>query len=214
MKNINKIVILLFCSSLIFFCSCTKESSCADCNITTTDTTLTDSTMYTDCVIDGIRYFNISGREGCGAEYWGGGSLITHNYFATVSGKPVTGNATNKNSLIFYRGEQLIDTTKPLKAQKANYFAPGSYAFKTVYGVGNGVALTWTDANGRVWQTDFGNGDQTGSSFTITFTSLTVLPNGVVSGVNVSAIFSCNLYDGIGNVKKITNGRFRLPIWI
>jgi hypothetical protein len=214
MKNINKIAGLLFCSGILIFYSCTKEASCDDCLITNTDTTLTDSTMYTDCVIDGVRYFNISGREGCGAEYWGGGSLITHNYFATVSGKSAAGSANSRNALIFYRGEQLIDTTKPLKAQKADYFAPGSYAYKTVYAVGNGVALTWTDANGRVWQTDFGTGDQTGSSFTITFKSLTVLPNGVVSGVNVSAIFTCNLYDGIGNVKKIINGRFRLPIWI
>lgn len=61
--------------------------------------------------------------------------------------------------------------------------------------------------NDVLWSSDLGSGDQTGSSFTIT----EFIDNNTdyTSEKIVAATFSCKLYDGNGNSKTVTNGKYR-----
>ena len=213
MSNNFKIPLLFFSGLLFFVCSCTKEYSCENCLQTSTpvDTTLTDSTIFTDCLIDGVRYFNIAGREGCSSTYESAGSSTTKFYLLGVGGKNTTGTGTDKNSLYFYKGNQQIDNTLPLKLQTIAYFSPGAYPYTKMFSIIEGTALIWTDSNGKKWQTDLGTGIQSGSSFIITKEDFSFL-NGIVNGIYVRATFTCILYDGLGNSKILTNGKFCLAV--
>ncbi|WP_462254495.1 hypothetical protein [Ferruginibacter sp.] len=214
MSNNLKIRLLFFSGCLFFICSCTKEYSCEKCLQISTqvDTTLTDTTFFTDCIIDGVRYFNISGREGCAATYESAGNATTKFYLSGVGGKNIAGTGTDRNSLYFYKGVQAIDSNLPLKQQIIAYFVPGQYPYTKIYSLTEGIVLIWTDSNGKKWQTDLGTGNQSGSSFIITKEDFSFL-NGIVNGIYVKATFTCILYDGLGNSKTLTNGRFCLPVW-
>ena len=74
-----------------------------------------------------------------------------------------------------------------------------------------GINILWNDSTGTIWQTFKGTGIQTGSYFTITSVK-TIQANPLVC--QVSAIFACKLYDGNGNVINLTNGKFRLNVYL
>jgi len=80
-----------------------------------------------------------------------------------------------------------------------NMIALSSYGFVN-HNIGSGVYVTVRDSQGILWTT---NGDQTGSTFTIT--SRTALSSAVA---NFSGTFTAKMYDGHGNVKQLTNGVF------
>jgi hypothetical protein len=75
-----------------------------------------------------------------------------------------------------------------------------------------GVQLSWYDSNGKAWKTYLGSGDQSNSYFTIVKTEpdqSNTVP-GFANYDIITAEFTCNLYDGLGNMIHLTNGRFRL----
>jgi hypothetical protein len=76
----------------------------------------------------------------------------------------------------------------------------------------SGIQLSWFDAAGKVWKSYLGTGDQSGSYFKII--KAESVPNTDIPGYSgytiVTAEFSCNLYDGLGNLIHLTNGKFRL----
>ena len=67
------------------------------------------------------------------------------------------------------------------------------------------MAITWWDASGQEWSTNWGT-DQTGSSFNIT--ERLELPTSGVTSILVRATFNCKLYldGGTGQFKQVTNG--------
>jgi hypothetical protein len=75
-----------------------------------------------------------------------------------------------------------------------------------------GIQLSWYDSTGKAWKTYLRSGDQSDSYFKIVKTepdSYNTIP-GFSNYAIITAEFGCNLYDGLGNVIHLTNGRFRL----
>ena len=70
--------------------------------------------------------------------------------------------------------------------------------------------ISWVDSAGTVWETIYGQAEQTGSFFTITGIQLrnSAIP-GYVNLATVTANFACTLYDKLGHSIHLTNGRLR-----
>ncbi len=80
-----------------------------------------------------------------------------------------------------------------------------------------GIQLTWYDSTGKAWKTYLGSGDQSNSYFKIVKTDpdpTSYADSGFSNYVIITAEFGCNLYDGLGNVIHLTNGRFRLLAFV
>jgi hypothetical protein len=84
--------------------------------------------------------------------------------------------------------------------------APGSYPIRKSFKDGNGVMISWMDADGEIWSTEFGTGDQTGSTFNII--NITDLPNDYGTFYIMTKMqFNCKLYNSkTGAMKQISNG--------
>jgi hypothetical protein len=86
------------------------------------------------------------------------------------------------------------------------YFAPGSRNYTKDFNTMDGVTIGWKDANGVNWETDFGSGDQTGSTFSIV--SVAGAPD--ITGtyyLKTKMQFKCKLYnETTGEVKTVTSG--------
>jgi hypothetical protein len=92
----------------------------------------------------------------------------------------------------------------------------------TVGGFGNplteqmlteGIQVSWYDSTGKAWKTYLGSADQSNSYFNILKNEPYPDPasgSGYCSYTMVTARFACNLYDGHGNVIRLTSGRFRI----
>ena len=91
------------------------------------------------------------------------------------------------------------------------YFQAGNYNYCDMWSDDNknGVAVQWTDDNGTVWSTDFGSGNQTGSTFTITDVIATERDfYGNYRNVKVRILFSCILYNQSGGSMRLERGVF------
>ncbi len=82
----------------------------------------------------------------------------------------------------------------------AGFVSKGTYNYSK--DLLNGVEITWYDNDRKEWSTSKGTGVQTGSSFEIT----DVTNSSYEDGYKVRILFTCTLYDGNGNSKKVTNG--------
>ncbi|HTQ27048.1 MAG TPA: hypothetical protein VMI35_02935, partial [Puia sp.] len=78
--------------------------------------------------------------------------------------------------------------------------------------VKNGIVIVWTDAVGDQWKTS--EGSQAGSYFSIASEEPQYSGvSGYISGIHVTAVFHCTLYNGQGQSMQLVNGRFRLGLW-
>jgi hypothetical protein len=199
---------------IALFSSCDKEYSCEGCYSNPgADTVITDSTLFTDFTINGQRSLHISGQKSYSAYYTSGIGSSTSTSF--VSGVAFNGllAPNQRNFLEFWRGMLPFTPPSPSEAEQMAFFRPGSYPFVPQQLVSNGVVLTWVDGTGKKWRTDWGSGDQTGSFFNL-LRNDPVIENGLLLGIHLFAEFNCTLYDLAGNAVRLTNGRFRLPVWI
>mgnify|MGYP005756118151 CR=1 FL=1 len=94
--------------------------------------------------------------------------------------------------------------------QVEEMFQVGSYPFRRLSteggeGTVSGVVIRYTDVNGKIWSTDFGSGDQTGSSFSIVEHKANAVDT--KSKKITTAEFNCKLYDGSGSEIVLENGR-------
>jgi hypothetical protein len=85
-----------------------------------------------------------------------------------------------------------------------HFFTAGSYPF-TAEDV-NGIAVHWWDESGTEWGTDLGSADQTGSELVID--QVKVDSDQFDYILKVLIHFNCKLYDGNGNSKTLTDGKF------
>jgi hypothetical protein len=112
-----------------------------------------------------------------------------------------TSNETGGISIgtVTYSGSQL-----PPKEDFNAVFSEGNKTYARNFN--NGVSV-FVNMGGVTWSSSNGTADQTGSTFTIT----NATPNVVFGAdvVEVTATFSCTLYDDSGDSKKITNGTFK-----
>ena len=131
-------------------------------------------------------------------------------------------------SLEPYTSSRLWWTPLILKSFIDSFFQAGNYSYAvstnkdTTYNdidrsiiktfLGTGIQLIWVDNTGKIWESAKGMADQTNSFFTITknvsvpFTFEAGYEN-YAESTTVTASFQSNLYDDIGNVIHLTNGR-------
>jgi hypothetical protein len=86
------------------------------------------------------------------------------------------------------------------------FFAPGTRSYTKDFSAMDGVNIGWKDANGVSWQTDYGTGDQTGSTFTIVSIENARDITGTLY-LKTKMQFKCKLYnETTGEVKTVTSG--------
>lgn len=87
------------------------------------------------------------------------------------------------------------------------FFVTGSVGYHTsITGEINGIVIEHRDPSGSVWASNKGSANQSGSVFRIE-----AVKEGNDFGyqnMKVYATFNCKLYDGNGNSKTLTNGKF------
>jgi hypothetical protein len=94
-------------------------------------------------------------------------------------------------------------------ASFVNFFPKQSVAYSNA--AANGVRIVYYDENGDQWASDYGSAAQTGSTFVIQDTKFRY--SGSDKYMKVKASFSCNVYDGSGSFKTITDGVAVFDFW-
>lgn len=80
------------------------------------------------------------------------------------------------------------------------------YTYST--GPAAGVRISYVDPSGMIWATDAGTAVQTGSTFIITYTK--DMADAGFEAEFMKAHFTCNVYNGLGGVRVITDGTLEL----
>lgn len=92
--------------------------------------------------------------------------------------------------------------------KKLSVFNLGTYNYGNLQSYStamDGIVIEYYDNSGKVWKSDNGSGNQTGSSFSVSqLDDILVLGN--IYGYIVKASFNCKLYDNLGNSITLTNG--------
>lgn len=234
--NKSFFALLLFIAVITVF-SCSKEKSLerdgvfpppnkpvTDTTVTVVDTTvISDTSFYTDITVDGKRTIYINGQKGS-ALYYGGNDSVSFTGITNDSNVfTVQGVYYYANFLGFSKYLYPIHDMPPSSYDSSSFnswllsnFAVGSYNYITrdnPPSATNTILLIWTDPAGKQWTTAYGS--QAGSSFIVTKEEpVYVQPGGYIIPINITATFTCKLYDIDGNVKQLTNGRFRLAMWL
>jgi hypothetical protein len=200
---------LLFMMLVIFTSGCKKkedddDSSSSNGSGSTSGITIdspwqytikVDGTTYTktenDAEVDGVWSNNTE------LNTWPDSS--TNNYNAALYNN-ISGDTYFE---IYRNGHRYVGATAE-NSEFLHYFDAGSYPY-SVENV-NGVSIRWVDSNGITWGTDIGTGDQTGSQFTIDQTKEATGYN--YSTIKVLSHFNCKLYNGLGQSKTLTDGKY------
>lgn len=147
-----------------------------------------------------------------------GGVRITNYEDITSSQKDMLSQIGYKRNIILQNGASNYDGILIAKSYilsslldltgLQNYFAPGNYIYRTGSGSENGLLVGWIDLNSPAyyWNTALGL-QPPGSNFAITnvetYADLQGRPI-----AKVKATFNCILYNGYGQSKVLTNGKF------
>jgi hypothetical protein len=212
MKKKLLLIVLLWATSTSLLTSCKKGKEPEPTPTpTTTNTSNTGaptitSSFYFQAKIDGTW---ITYQEG---GYTGSGT-------GSNGGSVPAGWQEDQNALIynFTTGQSasfsILKTfpSTPTTAQIDAMFGIRSYSYgkrspSTAANGIDGCVVTYTDASGTIWSTDYGTGNQTGSTFNI----VEHITNTDGNSPKISkATFSCKLYDENGHTKTLTNGIYR-----
>lgn len=90
-------------------------------------------------------------------------------------------------------------------AQFRAFFSAGTRNYTKDFSVADGVSIGWKDPNGVYWQTNYGTGDQTGSTFSIVSIEDARDLTGTLY-LKTKIRFTCKLYNEAGEVKTVTKG--------
>lgn len=169
-------------------------------------TTITiDSQWQYSINVDGTTYAKTENGTSVQGVFSNSGSIVAMpdtsiNNYGSVLYNPTT---TISYIEVTRNGHHYVGGTAddPLFLQ---YFAQGSYQY-TAENI-NGFSVRWFDDSGTMWGTDLGSGNQAGSAIAIdavkdvtTFGDYTL---------KVLIHFNCKLYDGGGNSKTLTDGKY------
>lgn len=190
---------------VISISSCKKKDPVTTTNNNNTGAPAITTAFYFQAKIDGtwVTYQcdNLTWGSGMGTSSSGSGGVWEILEYAFIE------NALSLNS----GGVGIIkgNITNPSDYPTRNsLFTPGAKSYGRYSNatpiVAGAVVSYWI--NSEEWTTDYA-GAQTGSTFSIT----EFIDNNVDAGSTkiVAATFSCKLYDSGGNVKTLTNGKFR-----
>ena len=175
--------------------------------ITTTDQPKID-TFYYEGVIDGQFYTSstVNGYLAVSSTTTILGAKDTTRFVAKIEAP--TPRPANATELWIAKG-WYVDYANCTQAQFKAFFNPGNYNYGNPLNITtpvvHGVAVRWIDQNGKNWDSDPST-NQLGRTFTIVSVSDYVFTP--LYRVKVTATFNCKLYDGLGNQKTLTNGKF------
>ena len=155
--------------------------------------------------------------------YYGGGNSLSYAGITSDSNTyAALGTYYNTSFLEFDKNNFPVHNSPPsgydsavFNAWALSNYVPGSYSFfstDSTLSVKNGIVIVWTDAVGDQWKTS--EGSQAGSYFSIASEEPQYSGvSGYISGIHVTAVFHCTLYNGQGQSMQLVNGRFRLGLW-
>ena len=171
--------------------------------ITATAATVTPlAPVYYEATIDGTAYsVHVDGTNsyGAGSEVSGTTDDKTLSSYIRPVAMPRPAGTTS-----FTLSKGVIHNYSTLSNVTFKAFFSNTFNYTDL---GNdGITILWGDEANVDWTTDSGSGDQTGSAFTIT--SVVDEPGQANYTVRVTATFNCKLYDGLGNSKTLTNGKY------
>ena len=156
-----------------------------------------DGIRYTDTVRGGVRISNsedTNSQKGMWSAIGYGREIITQTGWLTDDGI-VIGKHSIPSSLLNLTGLQ-------------NYFAAGNYNYLARYSSANGVLVGWLDLSDPAYYWVSSIGVQPAAS---NFTIISVETYADSQGrpiAKVKATFNCILYNGVGQSKELTNGKF------
>lgn len=205
----NLLFALGFIALVISFSSCKKKDSNTTNNSNSSGAPTITSNYYFQANIDGswVTY------QGNNTSWFSGFSSSSHSSGDTVKGYVESAFITdlmelNSGGIGCVGVNHLFDLDS---FALFNLFTLGSKSYgkfletPTVQSAA-GAKVTYV-VNGVNWSSDRGSASQTGSTFSITEFKDNNIDS--YSEKIVSATFSCKLYDGNGNSKTLTNGKFR-----
>ena len=123
----------------------------------------------------------------------------------------ISGNV--KNAIYVTLTKEFPDSVSTPTDVELNAMATvGSYNYFECSASSVGAEVWYVDGNGIYWNSTAGTADQTGSTFALTKVTNdpSYNPNtgGYYNKLTVEGNFSCKVYDGNGNFKTITGGKF------
>ena len=132
---------------------------------------------------------------------------LSGSKWVTFSGSGLTASATNASVEIRSLSVRVFVT--PIAATSTNYFnllSPAAYPFADGDNSNTGAFVTLRDKNGVLWTSQ---GDQDGSTLVVATRGANMGTYTVLSGT-----ISCNMYDQVGNMKKLTGAKFTAALGI
>jgi hypothetical protein len=218
----NKIILIVLSIGLVFT-ACKKKNTSTPA--TTSSSTSTSSTTggSNPSVIDinsndlisytmgGTNYFfeetttnDIQSGVGSSKDIntSGGTSKASFDSYLYNTTTSKTYGSIEKGTLFYNFTTMLLDSTS-----YSNFFKPLAYAYSPAGAIIlNGCVITIYDANNVAWSTNKGTGLQSGSAISIIQNRFYYY--GGDEFMKVYMTFNCIVYDGNGNSKVITNGKY------
>jgi hypothetical protein len=204
------LLLSLFFLTVILF-SCKKNGAPPSHPVSNVDTSGDDTAYFYKFQLDSVSsyseyaYANGYWTYGYGSTIADGSSIIP----ATgMDGDDCCSNYLPWDTTAFYETIGGININPDSGATFATFDSLFSAGASFKYGKNDtlGVIIRWIDSQGKVWTTNFASGDQTGSNFIITASTV----ENPSATLRITASFNCILYDGAGDTKTLTNGKSRL----
>ena len=205
----SSLLVYLFSGALILS-SCKKsddtDSSSGNNNTGGSAALTINSSWQVKAKIDGLDYAkrdSVDGASGVFTDSEQGGSFPDSSV-ADYGSSLVNLSTFDPYFSVYRNGQRYPGGTSVLNSDFLAYFTPGNYPYTDEYV--DGAAIFYTDANGEMWGSNMGSGDQTGSVFTIVqVREETFFPN---YDIRVLCHFNCKLYNGSGQSKSLTDGEY------
>lgn len=214
MKN-KKIFTIMIIGMLLTTISCKKDTN-SDTTNPTGNNTPTPTEHYFEATIDGATVKFVANTNGYseGAKDAYAGSTLNGNgwewvpcsFFCDFS--LALQNLPSKNEagigIIRNTTTDITELNDYINLISVKSYGYGKMAKSTSENGIEGAYVYYVDNNGKLWTSDKGTANQTGSAFSLTeYTNST----STMYKKECKATFSCKLYDGAGNVKTLTNGK-------
>lgn len=214
----NRNLLSLLGIVLVFFVavSCQKEIPTEDWNNpgtgpgSGTGGTTINADYYYKATIEGVNYVQTATPTNgyIAGSGLGGTDIVSFSADISPEDVPPPPNATGMSITKGLMRNYLSASDAAFRA----FFALGDHPYTrpglTSFENGDGVYIMWGDKEGKDWSTEFGSGDQTGSTFKI----VSVVDERDALGtlyIRVKMQFSCKFYkEGTGEMKRVTNGEF------
>lgn len=205
MKKSKRFAALLLMCCAVGFSSCDKEETTPQ---TETEVDLGNARFYFIADMNGKTLILPEGKDGYESHALAYEPMRVSGCVDRQAMRLAKGAELKKSLEVSFikRAENCITDC----SQVQDMYKVGTYTFGKLQTVPaevvvDGVVIRYTDVNGKIWSTDFGTGNQAGSSFRIT--EHTNNTSDSRSQKVTTAEVNCKLYDGSGEEILLTNGK-------